>query len=193
MFGSNYFQWLLGDVMLMQRQSGGTSNLNLSNADAAVGTLRAGTMVEFTAGYTDRFSFVTGSAIGFITQPINETGLESATEFRKRALQPNGYQSYETPVKKGDNVAVTIPHPNSQAIFEGTGVAAYGNLVITSGTGALADSDARFTELSVNRGGWYKAQTGDLVLALLEDPALTPVADDSNLRIRVRFVSPYVK
>ena len=192
MFGHNKFQWLLGEGF--NRQSGTTSALNLSDADAAAGTLLSGTLVDFTAGYTDRFSFVTGSAIGFITQPIDQYGQESATQFRKRELQPQGkHGHYEVPVKKGDPVAVLIPPPNSQAIFEGLGAASYGNLVVTSSTGAISTATARRTELSVIKGGLYVAQAGDLVIALMEQADLTPVADAGNVRVRVRFVSPYVK
>lgn len=190
-FGTNYFSWHLGEGF--NRRSGTTANLNLSNADADVGLLRSGTLVDFTAGYTDRFSFVAGSALGFITQPINQDGIESATEFRKRALQPKGYASYETPIKKGASVTIIVPEPNDEAIYEGEGVTAYGNLVVTSGTGAITDATARRTPLSVSRGGLYVAQSGDLVIAHMEQADLTPLVDPANVRVRVRFVSPYVK
>ena len=100
----------------------------------------------------------------------------------------------DIPVKRGAAVTLQCPYPGAQAIFEGTGSAATpgDTLVCDAGTGALASGTAKLSELSVVGGAWRLAQTGEMVLGLLLDNNLTPLTV-AQLRIRIKFVSPYKK
>lgn len=191
MFGHQYFRWLMGEF---DRVNGTTSDVNLSDADANAGELGVGIMLDYKADSHLAFAFVTGSAIGFTTQAIDQYGTTSATVYRQQdVISKSGIPFIQVPVKKGQPVALSVPRPWSMAEFEGLGAASYGNRVITATTtGYLASGTARRTPLSVERGGWKQAQTGELVLAFLEQANLTPYTA-GNLRIRVRFCSPHLK
>ena len=191
MYGHQYFRWLMGDF---HRVSGTTADVNLSDADAAAGELGVGIMLDFKADSHLALAFVTGSAIGFTTQAIDQYGTTSATVYRNLDVrEKSGIPFIPVPVKKGQPVALSVPEPWSMAEFEGLGAASYGNRVITATTtGFLSASTARRVPLSVERGGWKEAQTGELVLAFMEQSNLTPYTV-GNIRIRVRFCSPYLK
>lgn len=186
--GSKLVRWL-GDVDTYDVDNGSSASLSLSEAGANTGTLLAGNMLEWAAGDDKVLAHVTGHAVGMLQQDINLYGTTDADAYRKQGVG----DQWNIPAKKGAEVSIRKPKPGCEAIFEGEGVGAINNFVITSGTGAIASNTARFTALSVYKGGWRQAQTGEFVLAHLEQADLTPLDDDANLRIRIRFCSPYVK
>lgn len=129
-----------------------------------------------------------GLAVGFMTQPMDDNGLEGDASFKKMAL---GLKNL--PLKNGSEVSLRRPGLHAEMEFEGSGTALPGNLVCTSGTGAIATSTALKTELSVLNGCLRQAQSGDFVMYILENAKVTPEADAANVRIRVRAVGPYKK
>jgi hypothetical protein len=186
MFGSKTFQWLSGNYHNLSVK---TTELPITEADAdsATGLLQRGKLVNYKANDLTELAFTTGMAIGMITRNINKLGLNTDEGYKNFSIGLT-----DLPLRRGLAVTVRRPAPGSQAIFEGLGVASVDNLVVTSGTGALASGTARNSELSVIKGGLYLAQTGDFVIALLDQANLTPITG-GNLRIRVQFVSPYKK
>jgi len=191
MFGHQYFRWLMGEF---DRVNGTTADVNLSDADANAGELGVGIMLDYKADSHLALAFVTGSAIGFTTQAIDQYGTTSAAVYRNLDVrEKSGIPFIQVPVKKGQPIALSVPRPHSMAEFEGLGAASYGNRVITATTtGFLSSSTARRTPLSVERGGWKEAQSGELVLAFMEQANLTPYTA-GNVRIRIKFTAPYLK
>jgi len=192
MWGSTLFRWLMGEYT---RYNGLSTSLNLSDADADAGTLGIGQMINYIANSHTVFGFTTGKAIGILMQSVDEYGTTSADQYRKLDVRERaGLPWIEVPAKKGQSVACLVPYPGSMAEFDGVGAASYGNRVITATTtGFLASGDARDTELSVEKGGWKKAQAGEMVLGTLEQANLTTQAGAGGVRIRVKFCSPYKK
>lgn len=186
MFGSKNFQWLSGGY---HHVSVKTTDLPITEADAdsATGVLQRGKLVNYKANDITELAFTTGMAIGMLTRNINKLGQNNDEGFKNFSIGLT-----DLPFRRGLAVSVRVPQVGAQAIFEGTGVASVDNLVVTSGTGAIASGTTRLTELSCIKGGLYIAQTGDMVLALLDQANLTPLTG-GQLRIRVRFVGPYKK
>ena len=77
----------------------------------------------------------------------------------------------------------------SKAVADYTGM---GQVLITSGTGAITTSTAQQTELSVLNGRWRVAQSGDVVRGRV-DCQVPPLANAANVAIRINGVSGYVK
>lgn len=187
MFGSLLFQWLRGPY-----HNNGylkTTNLPITEADAnsATGILKRGKLVNSAANSETEMAFTDGFMLGILTRNVSLNGLSDVTGFKNFTIG-----LHDQPAKRGQAVTLRVPGLNAEAIFEGVGVASVDTLVITSGTGAIASGTARHTELSVLKGGWRIAQTTERVWAILEQANYTPNVG-GNVRIRVRFVSPYVK
>lgn len=190
-FGSTRMEYLSGKNSFREIGYLKTTNLPLSDANANLGTLQLGKMVNEAADPNEesQMALSTGFAIGFLTRSIDLYGTTGDTAFKKLAIG-----NIDIPVMRGAPVTVQCPYPGAQAIFEGNGAATapIDHLVITSGTGALSSGTAKLSELSVISGAWRLAQTGDMVLGLLLDNNLTP-KNVGELRIRIQFISPYKK
>lgn len=184
-FASTTFKWLLGDFSKLE---GNSSGLALSDADADAGSLGKGVICDFAANSHTVFAMINGKGIGILEDSVDQYGVNTDANIVRREFDKNPFEIYK---KKGQPVSLIVPAPNSMAEFDGAGAASYGNKVITATTtGYLTSATARYTQLSSYKGGWRTAQSGDLVLALLEQANLT--SQVSGVRIRVRFVSPYV-
>ncbi len=186
--GSKLRQWL-SPVSHYELQSGASTSLALSEADANVGTLLSGSLVDYAADSDSVWAHITGRALGFLMDDINLYGTMDEVAYRKWGIG----DIWNIPKARGAMVNIMLPRPHSLMLFEGVGAAAINNLVVTSGTGLLSAATARGSELSVIKGGLRLAQTDEMVFAHLEQANLTPLADPGNLRIRVKFVSPYKK
>lgn len=124
----------------------------------------------------------TGSGIGYMTQDMTQQGLTIENFAVVRDL--------DYPLKPGDFVSLRRPTVNSEFEIEGPPAIAYtaqGNLLVTTGTGALTNTTAFMAQLSVNNGMLYVAQTGDTIMFEMIDSALTPKTV-GNLRVKVRYV-----
>lgn len=190
-FGSTRMEYLGDKNSFMEISYLKTTNVPLSDANANLGTLQLGKMVNEAADPNEETEMVLGDgfAIGFLTRAIDPSGTTSDVSYKKLSIG-----NIDIPVKRGAPVAVQRPLPGAFGIFEGAGTAAapIDHLVINSGTGALASGTAKLSELSVIKGAWRLAQTGEMVLGLLMDSNITP-KNVGELRIRVMFVSPYKK
>lgn len=188
MFGSTLFQWVHGQIEHIGYY--GTTNLALPDSSVNSGVLPKGTFVDGSADDTpDNAEAVLASGSGFLgvlVQDVDTEGLTGDSGFKKFTIG-----KLDNPVKQGAKVSIRKPMPNGQAEFEGLGTAQPGNLVCTSGTGSLSSGTAKETELSLFNGALRVAQTGDLVVAHMMNANVTPKTS-GNLRIRVKFVSPYV-
>lgn len=169
-----------------------------------VGTLRsslpagytypAGTHLAYqvTGTYNDNEDvgvLASGYAVGFTTQDIDDDGSIGDSSFKNQFL---GLQNI--PVRNGLEISLRRMALNSEVEFEGAGDALPGNLVATTGTGAITGSTARHTALSVHNGCLRVAQTGDFVMYVLENPNMAVESDLVGARrIRVRRVGDYVK
>lgn len=169
-----------------------------------VGTLRtslpagftypAGTHLGYqvTATYNDNEDvavLASGFAIGFTTQDVDDNGSVGDSSFKNQFL---GLQNI--PVRNGLEISLRRMALNAEVEFEGAGDALPGNLVATTGTGAITGTTARHTELSVFNGALRVAQGGDIVMYVLENPNMTVESDLVGARrIRVRRVGDYVK
>jgi hypothetical protein len=193
-FGSNNFQLLSdpskynGTMVSFLK----TTNLPLSHADANSPTavLQCGKMVDYAAASEAELRFNTGYAVGILANFISLNGTTDDAGFKKLTL--GGFP--DLPAKRGLPCGVFCPFPGVEAIAEGagdTGGNMIDHLVIKTGTGALSGGTTDLTELSVINGAWRAAQSGDFVLALFRQ-SLTPLLA-GNIRIRLRFVSPYKK
>lgn len=185
MFGSNLFQWLSGEFYNINAL---TTDLPITEADpdAATGFLQRGKMVNYKANDITKLAFTTGNAMGILTRNISLNGINNDEGFKNFTIGLT-----DLPLRRGLAATVRVPNPNAQAIFEGSGAASYDTLVITATTtGYLSSSTARGTQLTVEKGGWRTAQSGEFVLAILEQANYTPYTG-GNVRIRVRFTAPY--
>lgn len=186
MFGSPYVKYISGEWY----HYGVMTTEELPIPDGV--TLTKGTWLNPKNGTDDTIAqLASGVALGFATQDMDNEGHTSLQAFQDVSI---GKQ--DIPIKKGQAMTVRVPNTNSRLEFEGAGAAVPGNLVCTSGTGAIASNTAKDTELSFLNGCIRKAQTGDIVQLLLETAALTaenPNDGDANVRIRVRVVGGYVK
>lgn len=97
----------------------------------------------------------------------------------------------DLPGKSGHKISIKVIEDGSE--FEVEGEPSMGpsdsqnGLLVTSGTGAVTNSTAVGTQLSVVNGRWRIAQTGDYVLAIVRDNTITPLAATSNIRILAEF------
>lgn len=186
MFGSNQFQWLRGSYYKIGYAS--TLELPLSDADANLGTLKRGKMVDLKTNDETKMAFTTGHAMGILERPVDLYGTTGDLGFKNFTIG-----LHDLPAKRGACVSIRVPQAGAEAIFEGIGAAGYDTMVITATTtGFLTAASARGTELTVEKGGWRTAVTGEWVLARLEQANYTPSVA-SNIRIRVQFVNKYKK
>lgn len=128
-------------------------------------------------------------AVGFMTQDVNAEGQTSLQSYKDRTIG-----KLDLPMAAGADKAVTLRVPDANAVmeFEGDGTAIPGNLVCTSGTGALSSSTAAKTPLSFFNGAIRIAQSGDVAQLILLDASLTPEIS-GNTRIRVQAVGAFIK
>lgn len=178
-----------------------TTELPLSTADAnsATARLKIGKMVDFKDNSEQEMKLGTGHAVGLLTRPVSLLGgLELAIQLRTAQLG-TAHGKEDIPVTRGFPVTIQCPLPGAEAIFEGaadvgsgtpTPLNAIDHLVVKTGTGAIGAGTALNSLLSVKNGAWYLAQTGDFVLAILRQSNYTP-KNVGEIRIRVRFISPY--
>lgn len=182
MFGSAQHKYLYGDW----HHIGTMASTEL--ALPADGTpLPKGTWIQAKNGDEFMMALASGHAAGFLTQDISAEGHESLQAFKDRTIG-----KFDLPVKKGQMVSLRVPHSESLMEFEGVGAAVPGNLVCTTGTGAIASNAAVNAELSFFNGCIRLAQAGDIVTLLLKQADLTPEVTGRR-RIRVEKVSGYVK
>ena len=190
-FGSTRMEYLSGKESFREIGYLKTTNVPLSQASANLGVLQLGKMMNEAADPNEETEMVLGDgfALGFMTRALDLYGTTGDTSYKKL-----GIGNIDIPVKRGAPVTLQCPFPGAQAIFEGTGSAATpgDTLVCDAGTGALSSGTAKLSELSVIKGAWRLAQTGEMVLGLLLDNNLTP-KNVGELRIRLMFVSPYKK
>lgn len=128
-----------------------------------------------------------GPAMGFTTQDISALGQTEVNAFHDRVI---GKQ--DLPVSLGRAVSLRRPKTDAELEFEGLGAAAPGNLVTTTGTGAIAAgtfAGNKYAKLSVFNGALRLAQSGDWAIALLLRSDITPEIA-GNVRIRIRKISP---
>ena len=178
MYGSSTFKWVHGkwDHLGFLK----TTNIPLSDADAAVGVIPRGTWFDYEAGSIEEAALGSGNAIGVTVQDLDHlgmTGLQAFQDFSIGKLDRN--------ILKPRPVSLRRPVSGAEMEVEGLGTALPGNLVCTSGTGSISSGTARKTELSVLNGCLRVAQSGDIVLAIMEDANLTPEAV-GNVRILIR-------
>lgn len=181
MYGSNYFKMLVGTHFHIGYMT--TDNLTIPTGV----TIAKGTYVDQLGSDEFKCQLASGGGVGFLTQDVDNDGPISDAQYKNVSI---GKQ--DLPVKKGDAVSVRVMHPGGQVELEGLGAAEPGNLVATTGTGALSTSTAKETPLSTFCGAIREAQAGELVVYLMKDPTVTPYTD-GNLRVRVEAVSPFVK
>jgi hypothetical protein len=130
----------------------------------------------------DEFAEVaSGDMLGFLGQQVTAAGpTYEQLNFRVDLV-----------AKAGHKVSIKVLEDGGE--FEVEGEPSKGptdsqnGLLITSGTGAVTNSTAVGTQLSVYQGRWRVAQTGDFVLAIVRDNTITPLADASNIRILAEF------
>lgn len=164
-----------------------TTNVPLGPADPDDGELPRGTFLDIDPTDETEAILASGNAVGLTVQDIDNeglTGLQGYQDFTIGKLDRN--------VKKGRPVSLRNYYPGAFLEFEGKGAAAPGNLVATTGTGALSTGTAKGTELSFLNGSIRAAQSGDNVFMLMEKADVTPETG-GNVRVRVKMVSPYLK
>jgi len=182
MYGSSTFKWVWGK---WNHISLGTTYLALPSV--ATTPLPIGTPVEYKAGDTEEAVLASGKPVGIVTEKVDAYGTTSDARFKSVMIGERNL-----PIKTGTQVAVRVPQNDALMEFEGLGAAAPGNLVATTGTGAISASTARGTELSAQNGSMRVAQSGDVVFAKMEVANLTPNTV-GNVRIRVSAVPAHVK
>jgi hypothetical protein len=181
MFGASHYKFVSGKWDHIGYST--TEDIALpSNGDA----LKKGTWVDHKNGDDSRIVLASGHSIGFTTQDLTTDGQTSLQSFKDRMIG-----KMDLPISKGQAVTVRRPRPGAILEFEGLGTAIPGNLVCTSGTGALSSGTARRTPLSFLNGCIRKAQTGDFVQAILVEPNLT-AETSGNLRIRIEIIQGYI-
>lgn len=178
MFGSDYFKIANGTWdHVGYLAASGLPNIG-------TGVYRKGTLVDQKADNEHVAVLATGRVLGLITQDIDENGLDNDAGFKNFTIG-----KLDNPIKRSVNrITARRMAPGSHLEYEGLGAALPGNLVATSGTGAIASNTARGTELSVLNGCIMIAQSGDIVSYHLLKADLVPVADAGNLRILVEKI-----
>lgn len=198
-FGSTRHQWLTPKAFFEIGYLK-TTELPLSTADAnsPTASLQSGKMVDMKDNSETEMKLGTGYSIGILTRPISLLGTRDPATFQKMTI--GNQKLVDLPVSRGLCVTVQCPYPGAEMLFEGaaditgagTVLQAIDHLVVKTGTGAISAVTAINSELSVVNGAWRLAQSGDFVLAQLRQANLTPI-NAGEIRIRVRFCSPYLK
>lgn len=180
MYGSLTFQIVFGKW----DHYGTLETNNIPLPDGAV--IPRGTHFDVSAGDEHEAALASGSAVGVTVQDIDADGLTGLQGFQDFTIG-----KVDRNVKRGRPVSLRVPNLGAVLEFEGLGTCGVGNLVVTSGTGAISASTAKGVELSAYQGSLYIAQSGDVVLYLMEDSSLTP-ATVGNVRVRVKAVGHYL-
>lgn len=143
---------------------------------------RAGTFLRYKTSSREEFDLCDNGKglIGWLTQGVDEDGL---TMENFGIVQNPNYN-----LRSGQEVSLRVMEVGNEFEIEGAGAAGGGNLVVTSSTGAIATNTARYTLLSVHKGGLRVAQAGDVAAFELVAADLTPLADAANVRIHVRYI-----
>jgi hypothetical protein len=198
-FGSDRCEWLTPknffEIGYLK-----TTELPLSAADAnsTTAALKIGKIVDYKDNSELEMKLGSGFGVGLLTRPVSLLG-GLATDVQLRTAQlGTAHGREDIPVTRGFPVTIQCPLTGAEAIFEGaaditgagTVLQAIDHLVVKTGTGAIGAGTAINTLLSVLNGAWRIAQTGDFVLAVLRQANLTP-KNVGEIRIRVRFISPY--
>lgn len=167
--------------------------LDLSVADADVGTIGAGKPMALKTDDHDEMIYATGqSFLGFLNQPVSNLGVGSDSAFINNMRNDVSLGRNQIPMTRGRQIGITCFDPLSIIEFEGVGAAGFDTFVATSGTGLLASTDAAGVELALLNGSWVKAATTNWVFAFMMISDLTPL-NAGELRIRIQLVSPYQK
>ena len=172
-YGNKYFKPIVGEH---SKSAGGKFTL-----PSGVTLCRAGTFLRYKTSSQEEFDLCENGKglIGWMTQGMDANGLT----MENFAVVGNTNIN----LRSGQEVSLRIPEVGNEYEIEGAGVAGGGNLVVTSGTGAIASNTARYTLLAVHKGGLRVAQAGDVASFELVAADLTPLADDANVRIHVRY------
>ena len=193
MWGSTRFKWARGDFDNVGYLK--TTNLALSTADANSTTAKIQKGKLMARDTETEMKYATDTEFqGILTEQISLDGITGSDGYIHNAIwnSPQGREGREIPARRGKAVTLRVPLPFSEAEFEGVGDASIETLVATTNTGAITVGTAAMTELTCNLGSWIVAAAGDWVIAHLIDPTLTP-NNTGEVRILVRFVSPYLK
>ncbi len=159
-----------------------TTNLALSAADANVGTIPRGKVVDCSI-ITLEMMYTTGFGKGLLRDFVDLYGTTGLQGFKDVSIGKE-----DLPKKKGSAVSIVIPQVGAILEFEGLGVVAPENLVCTSGSGkAIASNAALGTDLSVEYGCWKLAEAGEYVMGRLLAANLTP-NNSGERRIQLEWV-----
>lgn len=173
MFGTKYFQLLTdtGERVGEFIPTGDTS-------------FERGTAMQRVAN-TERHSERAGGTspiIGLLTQKVTEDG----PSYEQKSLG-----ILDLPEKVGSAVSMYAPKDGDRLEVEGEPSKgpddAQSGLLVTDGTGAVASNTAIDTQMSVYKGRWRQAQSGDYVEGLLKRTGVTPEADASNIRVEIEI------
>jgi hypothetical protein len=184
MFGTKLFKQITGCWDVIGYLS--TNNITIPSGV----TMPKGTTLS-QIGDTLEAQLASGLGIGYTTQDVDNEGNTSDAAFKARSIR--GADAIDLPIKKGQNVTLRRPHAGSEIEVEGLGAAAVGNLLCTSGTGAISTATAAKTALAFFNGALRVAQTGDFVQGIMLVANLTPQADAGNVRVRYRVIEGYIK
>ena len=190
MYGSQYFKYLRGSYdhhgMLQF-----PATLALNTADDDTGVVRIGKPMAYLSTDLTKMRYaIVSDFLGFIMHQVNAYGPKNDAGFKSVAIGKT-----QLPLSRGQNISLRQPLPGFECEIEGepTTAAAIETLIATSGTGAITAATAYGVELGfVTPGCLRVAQATDLVFAKMLKADMTPETA-SNIRIRITFVSPYVK
>lgn len=175
-YGTKYFKPISGWQMVEPRSG-------LLNLDVGAFTAKRGSLLAFN-GSDQEFKLCDNGKgfAGFLTQDVDATGMTM--------LNFGVVRNLDYPLRDTIDYGTAIV-PQVGALFEveGTGTCTVGNLVCTSGNGAIAANTAVNTMLSCLNGTLRVAQTGDVPLFELLDPDLDEEVTN-NRRILVKYNGP---
>ena len=173
-YGTKYFKPLSGFGMIAARS--GKLNLGVSGTDLS----KRGAILGYGADDQEFVLCDAGQAFaGFQSQDVNVAGL---TMLNVAVTKNPDYPLRDTV----DFGTAYVPEVGALFEVEGAGAAALGNLVATSGTGAIASNTAKGKLLSCLNGCLRIAQVGDVALFELLKANLTAEVED-DVRILVKY------
>lgn len=181
MFGSSRFKHLWGNF----REIGvlATTELALSAADSAVGTIKQGKLVAYKDNSDTLMKYAVGAAcLGFLRDFVNLAGTTDVTGFKDYTIG-----KLNIPKKRGGTVSIMVPDVGSIWELEGAGGLTVDNLIATTGTGAIAANSTLYSYLSVTNGCLRLAQADEVAVARLLRANLTP-ENASEIRIRIQWL-----
>lgn len=121
-----------------------------------------------------------------------------------RAITTNGpsYENLELglvhdELKSGSEVSLWVIPVGAEVIVEGPPASASSAattkaapvLLVTSGTGAITAATAKDTRVSFKNGRFYAAQSGDLAYYRVLNAGLSPLVDDTYIRVRMERIA----